>query len=110
MTRGLLNLLTALSVSLCVAVLALWARSYWHYDLAGLRLGPVGGGVATYRGTLLWVGTAGLTERSVTSNYESIPASPEADAFAQYLRQTAVWNALGFSYLSIDTKPQTLHA
>ena len=32
MTRRLLNLLTALSLLLCVAVVALWVRSYWHWD------------------------------------------------------------------------------
>ena len=32
MTRRLLNLLTLLSLLLCVAVAALWARSYWLED------------------------------------------------------------------------------
>jgi hypothetical protein len=32
MRRRLLNLLTALSLLLCVAVAALWVRSYWRYD------------------------------------------------------------------------------
>jgi len=32
MTRRLLNLLTALSLLLCVAVAALWVRSYFHSD------------------------------------------------------------------------------
>ena len=31
MKRRLLNLLTALSLLLCVAVVALWVRSYWRY-------------------------------------------------------------------------------
>ena len=110
MTRRLLNLLTILSVFLCVAVFALWIRSYWHYDLAGGRLGAVAGGFASYRGHLLWVGAAGLAERTVATNFESGPASPEADAFAQYLRRSAAWNALGFSYLSIDASTPPLHA
>jgi hypothetical protein len=32
MTRRLLNLLTLLSLLLCVAVAALWVRSYWRFD------------------------------------------------------------------------------
>ena len=32
MRRRLLNLTAALSLLLCVAVLALWARSYWRSD------------------------------------------------------------------------------
>ena len=32
MTRRLLNLLTVLSLLLCVAVVVLWVRSYWHFD------------------------------------------------------------------------------
>jgi hypothetical protein len=32
MKRCLLNLLTALSLLLCVAAVALWVRSYWHFD------------------------------------------------------------------------------
>jgi hypothetical protein len=50
MTRRLLNLLTALSLLLCVAVCVLWVRSYWVTDLwwftrAGWALGvevPIG--------------------------------------------------------------------
>jgi hypothetical protein len=32
MKRRLLNLLTALSLLLCVAAVALWVRSYWRFD------------------------------------------------------------------------------
>jgi hypothetical protein len=32
MKRRLLNLLTALSLLLCVAACVLWVRSYWHCD------------------------------------------------------------------------------
>ena len=37
MTRRLLNLLTALSLLLCVAVLALWVRSYFRSDGFGYQ-------------------------------------------------------------------------
>jgi len=51
MKRRLLNVLTALSLLLCVAVCVLWVRSYSHFD----RLGFGGSGlcvVASYNGTL----------------------------------------------------------
>jgi hypothetical protein len=34
MKRRLLNLLTALSLLLCVAACVLWVRSYWAFDLS----------------------------------------------------------------------------
>src|SRR5688572_3907797 len=37
MKRRLLNLLTALSLLLCVAVVALWVRSYWVKDQFEIR-------------------------------------------------------------------------
>lgn len=40
MTRRLLNLLTALSLLPCVAVAALWVRSYWASDSV-IHGGPV---------------------------------------------------------------------
>src|SRR5687767_4499892 len=40
MRRRLLNLLTAVSLLLCVAAVALWVRSYWVYEYAG-RVGQV---------------------------------------------------------------------
>ena len=44
MTRRLLNLLTALSLLLCVAVLTLWARSYWHGHRIGYAWTSAGAG------------------------------------------------------------------
>src|SRR5947207_1160468 len=40
MTRRLINLLTALSLLLCIAAVALWVRSYWHYDALGFWPAP----------------------------------------------------------------------
>ena len=37
MTRRVLNLLTVLSLLLCVAVTVLWVRSYWTYDVVTIR-------------------------------------------------------------------------
>src|SRR5689334_4918947 len=39
MTRHVLNVLAALSLLLCVAVVALWVRSYWTYDLVEFDTG-----------------------------------------------------------------------
>jgi hypothetical protein len=36
MTRRLLNLLTVMSLLLCVVVVALWVRSYFRYDIVAL--------------------------------------------------------------------------
>src|SRR5687768_14337477 len=58
MKRRLLNLLTALSLLLCVAVVALWVRSYWRADVLGYE-GPEshdrwqrGGSASSARGLL----------------------------------------------------------
>ena len=52
MTRLLLNLLTALSLLLCVGAVALWVRSYW--PSRGVELGMVRlrHSVGAYRGTI----------------------------------------------------------
>src|SRR6476660_1530714 len=42
MTRRLLNLLTAVSLLLCVAVCVLWVRSYWVFSRARPALVVVG--------------------------------------------------------------------
>ena len=39
MRRRLLNLLTALSLLLCVAVVAMWVRSYFRYDVLAIHPG-----------------------------------------------------------------------
>lgn len=57
MKRRLFNLLTSLSLLLCVAVCVLWARSYWCFDqLARQRLDaggrPRGIQVHSYRGVI----------------------------------------------------------
>ena len=41
--RRMLNLLTLLSLLLCVAVCVLWVRSYWHWDgLYRAQMSPEG--------------------------------------------------------------------
>ena len=52
MSRRLLNLLTALSLMLCVAVLVLWVRSYWRYDLPAVGVGNTAVYVHAVNGSL----------------------------------------------------------
>src|SRR5688500_17916324 len=40
MTRRLLNLLTVLSLLLCVAVVVMWVRSYWYITSVQAITGP----------------------------------------------------------------------
>src|SRR5688500_16606841 len=54
--RRLLNLLTALSMLLCVAVCVLWVRSYSAYDLVHLRTTDRWYHASAFRGRLM-VGT-----------------------------------------------------
>jgi len=72
MKRRLLNLLTALSLLLCVAACALWVRSYWRYDHAEFKAAAAGGapcfGAAVWsangRGTCCWSQTPARKDRS----------------------------------------------
>jgi hypothetical protein len=52
MKRRLLNLLTVLSLMLCVAVCVLWVRSHWTSDLFHLRTRDRFFYASTYRGRL----------------------------------------------------------
>jgi hypothetical protein len=51
-TRRLLNLLTLLSLSLCVAVAGLWVRSCWRYDSIYVRHGGTLMGYVAARGQM----------------------------------------------------------
>ena len=53
MRRRLLNLLTALSLLLCVAVVALWVRSYWVADTLSWS-GGMACRVGSHNGLLVW--------------------------------------------------------
>ena len=53
MTRRLLNLLTALSLLLCVAVTVLWVRSYWRADEVRWEGAGTWAGVNSSRGRLM---------------------------------------------------------
>jgi len=98
-TRRLLNLLTALSLLLCVAVVALWVRSYWRYDLTGARLGGAVALVGSYRGHLLWAAEL-RDEHKGAGEWYGHDSGGRADAEStwQFLRTNAAFNVLGFSY------------
>jgi hypothetical protein len=56
--RRLLNLLTALSLLLCVAVLALWVCSFFYYDVAGFWPSPAqrrAYGIVSDHGTVCFI-------------------------------------------------------
>ena len=52
MKRRLLNVLTALSLLLCVAVAALWGRSYFVFDDGHFLVGDRSLGVGSFRGEI----------------------------------------------------------
>ena len=107
MTRRLLNLLTALSLLLCVAVVALWVRSYFVTEVAGW--GRVGHGAGAGRLRVYGVGSG--RGRVVLVVVDSAPSelNPEY-ARGFYLREPpaeverdrphlSVWNRMGFFLL-----------
>jgi hypothetical protein len=71
MALRLLNLLTALSLLMCVAACVLWVRSYWRYDHAEFKAAAAGGapcfGAAVWsangRGTCCWSQTPARKDR-----------------------------------------------
>jgi hypothetical protein len=93
MLRRQLNLLTALSLLLCVAVVVLWVRSYWRFDQFRRhwvdREGLLHGGrVVSQRGELISQG-ARLDERLASGELTG------RDPLAYY--PTATWRLLGFT-------------
>ena len=101
MKRRLLNLLTVLSMLLCVAVVALWGRSRSTMDLMHLRTDDRFVHVATYRGGV-WLGTWRRAEHdpaSLTTGYRAWPAWKN-DAVWRNYQGISHTQLLGFHYLS----------
>ena len=95
MKRRLLNLLTALSLVLCVATVVLWVRSYWVSDAVLWSSGSGERGAQTIRGTLAFVETDVPHRRTRVRwdrFYGDLP-SPWEDASPPSLP-----NRLGFGY------------
>src|SRR3954466_12133045 len=77
MTRRLFNLLTLVSLLLCVAVAALWVRSYGYGDVLTDR-----------RAELLPEGSVGIRSTTVMALRGGIGASGERDVFpAAYFKR-----------------------
>ena len=87
MTRRLLNLLTTLSLLLCVAVVALWVRSYVVATVLSVRIGGHGWGARSAGGALS-VGHCGrLGGGTAEAQWQWATAAGRA---------AGAWAALGF--------------
>src|SRR4051812_7920189 len=95
MKRRLLNLLTVLSLLLCMATMALWGRSYWFADTlrwSGGRICSIG----SHNGLLVW------------NDFRPDPGSPtlpwwhtyrgEDRAYAWDRLGSSAWNRAGFGF------------
>ena len=125
MKRRLLNLLTALSLLLCVAVCVLWVRSYWRYDLAGWDARSVAPILGSYRGHVLWAAEWGGEESRSGSlprsdsdsgddgpddrrrfNYDNGPVDSDSEVVWNNLRRKAALSVAGFIYtFAADSTP-----
>ena len=78
--RRLLNLLTALSLLLCVATCVLWARSYWRYDLPAVGAGQSNLYVHSVNGSLYfqWGWDGESARRPAWAEFRSNPSDPAA--------------------------------
>jgi hypothetical protein len=111
MTRRLLNLLTFLSLLLCVAVCVLWVRSYLTWDLYHVRTRGQWFHVSWAAGNL----KAG-TWRAAEHDPPGIPGYERQDPAAardllRHYRQTARYrlNALGFEYMALGAEKPWSH-
>jgi hypothetical protein len=106
MKRGLLNLVTLMSLLLCVAVCALWLRSYFVADVVVWRSVTAAGGFRSVGGSI-------VCRRVVSArDGQPLPAEPfgEWSSFAyrtaspaeQIMRLEAKWEAPGFSVVDAN--------
>ena len=105
MKRRLLNLLTALSLLLCVAVVTFWVRSHRTADLVHLRTQGRFFYATTYRGRLL-VGTWLRRDHdpsSITTGYHPFPAA-QYDSIWTGRQPVAHPHLLGFHSWSAPDK------
>ena len=86
MKRHLLNILTALSLLLCVVVVAIWVRSYWFADTLRWSGGRVCS-ISSHNGLLVW------------NDFRPDPGSPALPWWHSYRGRDGgyAWNTLGGS-------------
>jgi hypothetical protein len=110
MKRRLLNLLTLLSLLLCVAACVLWVRSYWvgdfvgHDRVAGGRphayrySAGVSTGVGKVSVDTLWVNMARHNNIAPYSDWRWVPQRPASDPTVGSIGLPGPRKWLGFSY------------
>ena len=104
MRRRLLNLLTAISVLLCVAVCVLWVRSYWQSDCLffwntrGQWAAETSAGYLSFETSNIHGGDAGVC-RLVTP-------SASVAFHRRVMRSQAVHSFAGFVY-AVDVRPSS---
>ena len=80
MTRRLLNLLTIVSLLLCVAACALWMRSYWSYDILFAGGSTVFAELHSAKGGVTWIGQwESDARRNAWVRVTSFPAANHGD-------------------------------
>jgi hypothetical protein len=128
-TRRLFNLLTALSLLLCVAVAALWVRSYWHWDgiyRAEMSLGGMTWVSKSFRSSsgMLWTDSwrGSYLDRSIAlyewqtlqrirkeaalRSGDSATVRPDAWTYSDVLPRTAVTAEESFGIHYVRTRDQ----
>jgi hypothetical protein len=92
MSSRLLNLLTLVSLLLCVAVAALWVRSYWVFDQLQHPSGRRYVGVTSLRGRLaVQVVTLNVPIWVSTWDWATRPAASQGDGAYE-------WQFMGFGF------------
>ena len=108
MKRRLLNLVTALSLLVCVAVCALWVRSYWGMDHVAARAGPCDRLFHAWwsRGNIFFGVTTG-DDYGISGDRLRRWRYDARDLAAGWSRQPATVNlyAAGFGYVGAEAGP-----
>jgi hypothetical protein len=95
MTRRLLNLLTVLSLLLCVAAVVLWVRSLFVFDDSHFLVGDRSLGVGSFRGEIsLSQVDAGPLAHHFTTEWRTTPVS-KIDQSQERLSAQCQWRLLG---------------
>jgi hypothetical protein len=116
MKRCLFNLVTAVSLLLCVAVCVLWVRSYWVFSRVSHRVPYAGGPADPSHGgwdstdVVLHRGRFYVERASVRSRFASVQPRARWEGFENHTRQPYVdfepgywhWTVAGFAVIHLD--------